>query len=548
MVAEPDFIQQQFATQKYDVIVIGTGPVGMRFISQFARVNTESRIAVFGDEPWMPYNRVNLTSLLTGDIREEKMYVSFDAAKHANVICYYNNRIMQIDRHAKVVIDKQGVRHGYDTLVLATGSSAFMPNIPGINLRNVFSFRDLSDAQKLMSRIVRSRHTVVIGGGLLGLEAARAMQRFNTNVTVIEHSMWLMFRQLDQRGGSYLKRHIESLGMNVRTSERVLEILGKDKVQGVLLGNGETIDCDTVVIAAGIVPNLHLIRHTGLHFGKGIRINDQLQTNDSDIYAIGECAEHRKKIYGLVTPGYEQADVLAYHLNGGKAQYTGSTATTSLKVLDYPVFSMGEVDLPAQTHEEIRFQDHQKGIYRRLFLSHGRLRGVVAIGDWPGIERMQDVISRQQRIWPWHVNKFKKTGILWAEEDACNVVAWPNSAVICACMNVTRGNLVLAQRSGVCNVDQLVEMTGAATACGTCRPLLANFLSMQFTSPADKFTRAIFALSITGLVVLLLVLYQQTGLSLDGYRGWYALMALGGLVLGGVMLREVIRISSRNGV
>ena len=329
MVAEPDFIQQQFATQKYDVIVIGTGPTGMRFISQFARINTESRIAVFGDEPWMPYNRVNLTSLLTGDIREEKMYVSFDAAKHANVICYYNNPIIQIDRHAKVVIDRQGVRYGYDTLVLATGSSAFMPNIPGINLRNVFSFRDLSDAQKLMSRIVRSRHTVVIGGGLLGLEAARAMQRFNTNVTVIEHSMWLMFRQLDQRGGSYLKRHIESLGVNVRTSERVLEILGKDKVQGVLLGNGETIDCDTVVIAAGIVPNLHLIRHTGLRFGKGIRINDQLQTNDPDIYAVGECAEHRKKVYGLVTPGYEQADVLAYNLNGGKAQYTGSTATTS---------------------------------------------------------------------------------------------------------------------------------------------------------------------------------------------------------------------------
>ncbi|HEX5638077.1 MAG TPA: FAD-dependent oxidoreductase, partial [Gammaproteobacteria bacterium] len=442
MGAEARNIQQQFTPLQHDVIVIGTGPVGMRFVTQFARVNTTSRIAIFGDEPWLPYNRVNLTALLTGDIREDKLYVSFDAAKHANVSCYYNNRIVQVDRQSREVIDSQGVRHGYGTLVLATGSSPFMPNIPGTQLNNVFSFRDLSDAQKLMGRIVRSRHTVVIGGGLLGLEAARAMHRFNTNVTVIEHSMWLMFRQLDQRAGSYLKRHIETLGIHVRTSERVLEIIGSDKVQGVLLGSGETIECDTVVVAAGIVPNLQLIRKSGLYFSKGIRVNDQMQTSDPNIYAIGECAEHRKKIYGLVTPGYEQADVLAYNLNGGRAEYVGSTATTSLRVLDYPVFSMGEVDLPTRSHEEIRFQDHQKGIYRRLFILHGRLRGVVAIGGWSGIERLQEMVARQRRIWPWQVSKFKKTGILWADEEACNVVSWPGQAVVCRCTGTTRANLV----------------------------------------------------------------------------------------------------------
>lgn len=546
MVAEALSIQQQFATQVHDVIVIGTGPAGMRFVTQFARANQQLRIAVFGDEPWLPYNRVKLSSLLTGDIREDKLYVPFDAAQNKNVSCYYNNPIIQIDRYAREVVDSHGLRHRYTTLVLATGSSAFMPNIPGIKLNNVFSFRDLSDAQKLMGRIVRSRHTVVIGGGLLGLEAAHAMQRFNTQVTVIEHSMWLMFRQLDQRAGSYLKRHIETLGIHVRTSERVLEIMGDGKVKSVLLGSGETIECDTVVVAAGVTANLQLIRNIGLQYGKAVRVNDWMQTSDPNIYAIGECAEHRKKIYGLVAPGCEQADILAYNLSGGDAQYAGSTSMVSLKVLDYAVLSVGEVDLPAHSHEEIRYQDHQKGIYRRIFVLHGRLRGAVAIGAWLDVDRMREAVSRQQRIWPWQINRFKKTGSLWAEDDACNVVLWPNSAVVCHCTGVTRGHLARAQASGACNVDQLVQMTGASSVCGACRPLLANFVSVQSTARADNLAWAILALAVIGLVTLLFVLSRQGGLSLVGHRGMYLLLTLFGLAIGGVLLREVIHISRRN--
>ena len=546
MIAEARVLQQQLDTQYHDIIVIGTGPAGMRFVTEFVHVNTTSRVAVFGDEPWLPYNRVNLTSLLTGAIREDKMYVAFDPAKHSNVSCYFNNRIVKINRHAKTVIDSQGVCHGYTTLVLATGSSSFTPNIPGTTLKNVFSFHDLCDAQKLMSRIVRSRHTIVIGGGLLGLEAARAMQRFNTNVTVIEHSMWLMFRQLDQRAGSYLKRHLESLGVHVLTSERVLEIYGDDKVQGVLLGTGETIECDTVVLAAGIVPNLQLIRNSGLYFGKGIRVNDYLQTNDPNIYAIGECAEHRKKTYGLVTPGYEQARVLAYNLNGGHVQYTGSTATTSLKVLDYPVFSIGEVDLPSRNHEEIRFQDHHKGIYRRLFLLRGRLRGVVAIGAWPGILRMQEAVTRQQRIWPWQVSRFIKTGVLWTEDQACNVASWPNATVICQCMSVTRAHLAQASHQGVSNVEQLIQLTGAATVCGVCRPLLANFMSVQVATKSERLPQGILAVGLMILVSLLYLVHEHLEFGQQEYRGLYILLTLCGLLLGGVLLHQVIRLSRMN--
>lgn len=250
-----------------------------------------------------------------------------------------------------------------------------------------------------------------------------------------------------------------------------------------------------------------------------------------------------KKPYGLVTPGYEQADVLAYNLNGGRAQYSGSTATTSLKVLDYPVYSMGEVDLPTHSHEEIRFQDHQKGIYRRLFIVHGRLRGVVAIGAWPGIERMQEMLARQQRIWPWQVRKFKKTGALWTEDDACNVVSWPNGAVICQCMGITRGDLALANRSGARTVDELAQMTGASTVCSACRPLLANFISVQPATKSEKLARGILVAAITGLVILTYVLYSRAGSELESYRGLYVLLTLCGLILGGVLLREVFRIS-----
>ena len=468
--------RQQNNPDHFDVIVVGSGPVGMRFVQQMLKLDGQCRLAIFGDEPWQPYNRVKLSSLVSGQTREEELYDAGDVSELSGVQTFYNNRIVDIDRQLKQVRDSQGHVYSYQTLILATGSRAYVPMIDGVEQSNVHTFRDLNDAQLLMGRSVRTRHTVVIGGGILGLEAARAMQRFNTEVTVIEHSMWLMFRQLDNRAGNYLKRYVETLGIHVRVSERVQRILGDGKVTGVELVGGEVIDCDTVIIAAGIVANSVLASDAGLQVGKGIRVDDQLRTSDDSIYAIGECIEHDDRMYGLVAPGFEQAAVLAHSLNGEKAQYRGSVAATHLKVLDYPVFSIGNTGASARSREVFIYQDHQQEIYRKLVVINGRIRGAVGIGDWPGVHRIQEAVEHQRRLWPWQLNRFVEEGALWADAEDENVIDWPVTATVCNCTGVTRGQLDVAHRNGAVTVMQLAEQTGASTVCGSCKNLLTDYV------------------------------------------------------------------------
>jgi nitrite reductase (NADH) large subunit len=477
MLAEAVNIEQQHCRRHHDIIVVGSGPVGMRFVQLLMKLNAELNLAVFGDEPWQPYNRVQLSSLVSGEIKEDDLYASCDITDYPGVNTFYNNRIVSIDRYNRQVIDSHGKRHSYNKLILATGSRPRLPMINGIDLDNVFTFRDLNDAQSLMGRSVRTRRTVIIGGGLLGLEAARAMQRFNTEVHVVEHSMWLMFRQLDNRAGSYLKRYIESLGIHVHLSERVQRILGDARVSGVLLGNGEVIDCDTVVVAAGIESNSMLAMDAGLHVGKGIRVDDHLQTSDRNIFAIGECVEHRNKIYGLVAPGFEQAAVLAHALNGENTRYQGSVSAANLKVLDYPVFSVGNTGISARSREVFIYQDHRREIYRKIVVINGRIRGAVGIGDWPGVHRFQEAVEKQRRIWPWQISRFREQGVLWNDAAAENVIDWPATATVCNCTGVTRGQLDDAMRRGACTVIELATATGASTVCGSCKNLVADYVS-----------------------------------------------------------------------
>jgi len=507
MLAEAVKIEQQHHRQNHDVIVVGSGPVGMRFVQALMKLNDNISLAVFGDEPWQPYNRVQLSSLVSGEIKEDALYTSCNIADFPGVNTFYNNRIVAIDRYSRQVVDSHGKRHSYKKLILATGSRPRLPIINGIDLDNVFTFRDLNDAQSLMGRSVRTRKTVIIGGGLLGLEAARAMQRYNTEVHVVEHSMWLMFRQLDNRAGSYLKRYVESLGIHVHLSERVQKILGDDRVSGVLLGNGEVIDCDTVVVAAGIESNSMLAIDAGLHVGKGIRVNDQLQTNDRNIYAIGECVEHREKIYGLVAPGFEQAAVLAHLLNGENTRYQGSVSATNLKVLDYPVFSVGNTGVSARSREVVIYQDHKREIYRKIVVIHGRIRGAVGIGDWPGVHRFQEAVEKQRRVWPWQISRFREQGILWNDAVSENVMDWPTTATVCNCTGVTRGQLDEAMKRGASNILELSRATGASTVCGSCKNLVADYLGGNASPEPVAGFRTLSSSSVIALLLALMVLF-----------------------------------------
>lgn len=499
----------------FKYIVVGTGPVGVRFIQEINKIQPGVSIAAFGDEPWVPYNRIQLSSLISGEIREASLYDAQDISRYSNVKAVYNNRIDEIDRKNKRVRDTGGIYYSYEYLILATGSKPCVPNIPGVNRKNVFTFRDLNDAQSLMSRSVSTRRTVIIGGGLLGLEAARAMQRFNTEVHVIEHSNWLMFNQLDNRAGSYLKQHVESLGIYVHSGCRVGRITGDEKVKGVVISGSvvadeQLIECDTVIIAVGISANVDLAKQSGLNYGKGIRVDDHLQTNDSSIFAIGECVEHNKITYGLISPGFEQAAVLSHYLNKEDVNYKGSVTSTSLKVLDYPVFSIGDNSLTARARETYIYQDHEKNIYRKIIVINGRIRSAMGVGDWAGVQRFQQAVEDRRRVWPWQIRRFELYGILWSDASSENVIDWPASSTVCNCTGVTRGELGLACKHGACTVDGLARVTGASTVCGSCRPLLVEFVGGNAAPEPARYFRSLLTVSALLFIACLFALFAPS--------------------------------------
>ena len=457
----------------YSVIIVGTGPVGWRLAEEIVRSEERIKVLMFGDEPHGPYDRIKLSPYLAGEINAP--WLSCSEQLRQRITIFSGNRITRIDRKEKQVYDSTGKTWPYSKLVLATGSRPHVPAIPGVTLDNVFCFRNMDDADRLRKRAIRTKHTVVIGGGLLGLEAARAMKRFNARVTVIEQSAWLMFHQLDKEAGKLLREQVEANDIEVLTSSRVQNINGKHSVESITMLGGRKIDCDTVVIASGIVPNTELARDAALYTRRGVLVNSQMKTNDPDIYAVGECTEHRGKVYGLVKPGFEQAAVAASVLTQGSAEFNGSVQVTQLKVIDCPVFSVGE-PTSEWYRREVVYRDKSGKILRKLFLSRSRLEAAIAIGEWNEFTRLEKCVTRNQRVWPWQVKRFLETGNLWPVDNELGVVAWPASATVCNCMGVTRGELSDAVSQGCKDIQCLSETTRASTTCGTCRPLLQQLL------------------------------------------------------------------------
>lgn len=462
------------------MVIIGSGPVGVQLAQELIKRGYPGVIKLFGDEPWRPYNRIQLSSLVAGEVRySEILFPEIrDEREHFHFI---NRRVVQLDERKKTLLDEKGVTHCFDQLVFATGSNPWIPNVTGIDLAGVYVFRDLNDAQLLMARSVRTRRTVVVGGGLLGVEAARAMQRNNTQVVLVHQSNRLMNRQLDIEGGSILKRTLEGYGIEVFLNSGVRKLVGERNVTAVELRNGQTIPCDTVIFSTGIQPNVGLARSGGVKVGRGIVVNDFLQTNQENVFAVGECAEHRGEIYGLLAPGLEQAAILADRLCDGSAAYTGSIAATQLKILDLPIFTIGWIsdEYENQIDQTITFHN-ENGDYRKLFLKRGRLKGFVAVGDCGERSRLQQAVVNEQRIYPWQVARFKSEGRIWPQEDTAHVKEWPASAIVCNCRAVDKGTLVEAQLQGCQSVAELAQCTGASTVCGSCKPLLADLAGAPF--------------------------------------------------------------------
>ncbi len=479
------------------VVVVGTGPAGIHLVQELLRLAPEQPVLIYGNEPWEPYNRVKLSSLLAGEVKESDLSNKLGAKD--NLVARYNCAIISIDPGHHTVTDQHGRVQPYAALVLATGSRPRIPDIPGLNKKGVFTFRDMADAQALMARKVRSRRTVVLGGGLLGLEAAKAMLRFHTEVCVVEHSNRLMFHQLDARAGGVLVDHINSLGIDVILENSVKEVLGDTQIEGVRLRDGRELACDTLIVAAGIISNHELALHGGLSVGRGIRVDDHMRTSDPDIFAIGECAEHDGTVYGLVAPGLEQAAVAARNLIGARARYHGSLSATTLKVVGLPVFSIGDVNDSNRFVSEYCYRD--PGGYRKLVMYRGQIQGAVAIGEWDELSRIQEAVIHQRTIWLWQLLRFLKRGVLWPERDDSSVVNWPAKAIVCNCTGVNRGQLSDAIKRGCETYAQLSQVTGASTVCGSCKPLLGELLGASAPLEPVKGFRPLMVFSVIGLIL-----------------------------------------------
>jgi nitrite reductase (NADH) large subunit len=363
--------------------VIGNGMAAARLVDELARrALGRYAVAVIGEEPRLAYNRVLLSALLADEVGFDD--IELRPARwwrDHGVTLRYGVRATAVDAAARNVTLAGGTRLSFSKLVFATGSHPIKPDIPGMDLPGVLTFRDVDDVNAIASSKAAGTRVVVIGGGLLGLEAAYGLAKAGARVTLLHLMDRLMERQLDHRAALMLQRAVEAKGIAVRLQAQTARIAGNGKVEGVELRDGTTIAADAVVVAVGIRANAALARTAGLEVGRGIVVDDHLETNAAGVHAIGECAEHRGCCYGLVEPAYEQAQLLARRLAGERASYPGSVLATNLKVSGVNVFSAGDFLGATAEAEEIVLSDPAAGVYKKLVIAHGRLVGAVLFGD-----------------------------------------------------------------------------------------------------------------------------------------------------------------------
>lgn len=364
------------------LVIIGNGMAAARLVDELAKSSLgRYAIAVIGDEPRLAYNRVLLSSVLAGEATSEEIELKPAAWwRDRGVTLKFGARATAVDLAAREVTTSTGKRVGFSKLVFATGSSALRLPVPGGDLTGVHVFRDSHDVDRLIELAEQKKRVVVVGGGLLGLEAAYGLAKAGADVTLIHLMDRLMERQLDGPAAELLKTLVERKGVKILLNANTARIHGDDAVERVELADGRMLDADAVIFAAGIRPNTSLAKEAGVSVNRGIVVDDAMATESDGVFALGECAEHRGTCYGLVEPAYEQAKVLARHLAGGAAAYTGSVLSTNLKVSGVSVFSAGDF-MATDGSETLLLSDARRGTYKKLVIAGGKLTGAVLVGD-----------------------------------------------------------------------------------------------------------------------------------------------------------------------
>ncbi len=460
------------------LLVIGNGMAGMACLDEILRRKPDFDVTVLSEEPYHNYNRILLSAVLAGDKSVEEIIINTEEwyRKNGITLCL-GSKAEELDLKNKVVTTGEGLCYEYDLLLLATGSNPFIPPIAGVKKRGVYTFRNIADTGSILEACKSAQRALVIGGGLLGLEAARGISNHGVPVTVVHLADRLMELQLDAVGGQFLKREIEKLGMEVLLNKSTVEVMGGNSVEGLLFKDGSIVVGDMVVIACGIRPNADLARKAGLAVRRGIVVNDHMETSAPGVYAVGECAEHREKVYGLVAPLYDQGKVLAAALTGNPgAPYEGSVLATKLKVAGIELFSAGDFKAEEAEKEVVSYQDHAFGIYKKIVVHQGRVVGSILIGDSSDAGRILEMIRKGERIGE------KRERLLFdtppdVPGSPSDVMSRPDSDTICGCIGVTKGQIVSAIRESGCKtVSDVKTCTKASTGCGTCTGLVQNIL------------------------------------------------------------------------
>jgi nitrite reductase (NADH) large subunit len=477
------------------VVVVGNGMVAHRLCARLAELDQGARwqIVVFGEEPRLAYDRVHLSELFGDRTAEELLLADASWYRACDITLHVGERVVAIDRARRHVTAASGRCVRYDVLVLATGSAPFVPSIPGTELPGVFVYRTIDDVEAIRAWARAARRAAVIGGGLLGLEAAKAVLDCGLETHVVEVAPRLMPRQVDAGGGDVLRRAIETLGVRVHVGVQPEALVGDAAVTALRLANLEPLALDMVVISAGIRPRDELARACGLAVGErgGIVVDPTLSTSDPAIHAIGECALVNGMIYGLVGPGYAMADVLAERLAGADATFTGADLSTKLKLLGVDVASFGDAfaDETAGTNaQRLVLEDRVRGVYQKLVLSADgtRLLGGVLVGDAAPYVTLLDVCRRGTRV-PERPHE-----LLVGPTAGEAAPPLDDAAQICACNNVSRGAIcrAIAERE-VTSVGGIKACTRAGTGCGGCVPLLATLLDAELAKAGRAVTRTV---------------------------------------------------------
>ena len=469
------------------VVVIGNGMVGQRFCEKLVAFDSAKQyhIVTFCEEPRAAYDRVGLTSFFAHRDAEQLMLAKLEWYAEHGIDLHVGDRANRIDRHTHTVRSDKGVEIVYDAVVLATGSYPFVPPVPGINKQGVFVYRTIEDLEHIIAYGAKVKRAAIIGGGLLGLEAAKAAYDLKLETHVVEVAPRLMPRQIDDAGSRILVRKIEDLGVSVHLNRATEEVVGNGAVEGLRFNDGSQLNVDMIIVSAGIRPRDDLARDCGIDIGAhgGIVVNDRLETSDPMIFAMGEVALHNGMVYGLVAPGYEMAEVVANNLAGGEASFISADCSTKLKLMGVDVASFGDYEAGPERAKPLTWEDPFDGIYKRLLFSLDgtALLGGILIGDASEYCSLY-LCSKSDEPLPCQPHEL----ILGKSGGASalgGVEAMPDTAQICSCNNVTKGVI----RTAICQqqltaVGQVKETTKAGTGCGGCMPLLTDLFNAELAA------------------------------------------------------------------